>query len=67
MTAAGVALLKAEKLQLGLDLIEETLAHGDVWDGEFSTDGRVRVMRARAGWVLGWVFCARLSIEAQGE
>lgn len=66
MTAAGVALLKAEKLQLGLDLVEETLAHGDVWDGEFFYGWRVRVMRARAGWMLGWAFCARLSIEAQG-
>jgi hypothetical protein len=27
MTAAGVALLKAEELQLGLDLVEEALAH----------------------------------------
>jgi hypothetical protein len=28
MTAAGVALLKAEELQLGLDLVEEALTHG---------------------------------------
>lgn len=27
MTAAGVALLKAEELQLGLDLVHKTLAH----------------------------------------
>lgn len=27
MTAAGVALLKAEELQLGLDAFEEALAH----------------------------------------
>lgn len=27
MTAAGVALLQTEELQLGLDLVHETLAH----------------------------------------
>jgi hypothetical protein len=27
MTATGVALLKAEKLQLGLDSVHKTLAH----------------------------------------
>jgi hypothetical protein len=31
MTAAGIALLEAEELELGLDLLEEALTHDDGW------------------------------------
>lgn len=41
MTAAGVSLLEAEELQLGLDSVHETLAHDCGWvdgDGDETID-----------------------------
>jgi hypothetical protein len=54
VTAAGVALLQPEELQLGLDLVHKTLAHCCGWfekvkvvEVEFSVERRPLLMTGR--------------------